>query len=108
MDQGFGSSTHTSAEAAGRAAETSESFQGAFMPQPRARARAALLCAALTLASLPTVAEGAVLRGTKGADRIVGTDDADTILARGGADRLDGRGGADRINGGAGRDRIWA
>jgi Ca2+-binding RTX toxin-like protein len=46
------------------------------------------------------------IKGTGGADHIVGTPRRDVINGKGGADTIDGRGGDDVICGGAGRDSV--
>jgi len=46
------------------------------------------------------------IKGTGGADHIVGTPRRDVINGKGGADRIDGRGGDDIICGGAGTDSV--
>lgn len=48
----------------------------------------------------------AVIKGTKGPDRLVGTNRHDVIDGRGGRDVIRGRGGADTLRGGRGGDRI--
>lgn len=50
--------------------------------------------------------QGAVTRGTKHRDVIVGTPGPDRILGRGGADVICGRGGKDRLWGEKGPDKI--
>jgi hypothetical protein len=52
------------------------------------------------------VANGAVLRGTQGPDRLSGTAGADELYGRAGNDTLEGRGARDLLDGGPGRDRL--
>lgn len=48
------------------------------------------------------------IRGTNGADRLIGTGRSDKITGRKGRDLLKGRPSADRLSGGKGRDRLLA
>ena len=52
----------------------------------------------------PAVAE--VVRGTPGADRLVGGKQGDRLNGRAGNDRLGGKSGNDEILGGAGSDKL--
>jgi hypothetical protein len=62
---------------------------------------------ALTLA-WAGAAEAATIKGTSGADRLVGTGGADVLQARAGNDRLEGLGGRDLLDAGSGHDRVIA
>ena len=61
---------------------------------------------ALSLVGATAAARAATLRGTPGADRLLGTGVRDTITALGGNDLLAGRGGIDTLSAGPGDDRI--
>ena len=51
-------------------------------------------------------APGAVISGTRGANRLTGGNKDDILNGKGGNDTLDGRGGDDTLIGGAGRDKL--
>jgi RTX calcium-binding nonapeptide repeat (4 copies) len=68
-----------------------------------------VLTPALALAcwlSAVGIAQGALLVGTSGPDRLNGTARADELYGLAGNDRIDGRGANDLLDGGSGRDRL--
>lgn len=69
---------------------------------PTLGAATALLAFVVVSGSSPA----ALLRGTKGGERIVGTKGADTIRGKGGNDRIKGWSGRDNLAGGSGRDKV--
>jgi Tol biopolymer transport system component len=75
---------------------TFDVFARPLPPVPRCSGRKATAMAA----------DGALTRGTRGSDVIVGNPGADVIRAGKGRDRVCGGGGGDRIEGGPGGDRL--
>jgi len=55
----------------------------------------------------PTVDNRSVIRGTKGADKLVGGNANQSLYGRAGRDLLEGKGGNDQLFGGGGRDQLF-